>query len=58
MPGKSEKLKVVYNAAALGLISKDIYIKLAGIPDQKIVHITGEVLTPEVYDALPAKDKN
>lgn len=51
MPGKSDKLKVVYNAATVGPINKDIYIKLAGIPDQKIVHITGEVLTPEAYEA-------
>ena len=58
LPGKSDKLKVVYSAAAVGPINKDIYIKLAGIPDQKVVHITGEVLTPEAYDALPAKDKN
>jgi Protein of unknown function (DUF1573) len=57
LPGKSDKLKVVYNAAAVGPINKDIYIKLAGIPEQKVVHITGEVLTPEAFDALP-KDKN
>lgn len=55
MPGKSDKLKVVYNAAAVGPINKDIFIKLAGVTDQKIVHITGEVLTPEAYDALPNK---
>jgi hypothetical protein len=53
MPGKSDKLKVVYSASALGPINKEIYIKLAGVPDQKIVRITGQVLTPEAYDALP-----
>ena len=58
MPGKTDKLKVVYNAAAVGPINKDVYIKLAGIDEQKIVHITGEVLTPEAWTALPAKDKN
>jgi hypothetical protein len=57
MPGKTDKLKVVYNAAAVGPINKDVYIKLAGIEEQKIVHITGEVLTAEAYEALP-KDKN
>lgn len=56
MPGKTDKLKVVYNAAAVGPINKDVYIKLAGIDEQKIVHITGEVLSAEAYDALP-KDK-
>ncbi len=55
MPGKTDKLKVVYNAAAVGPINKDVYIKLAGIDEQKIVHITGEVLTAEAYDALPKK---
>jgi hypothetical protein len=44
MPGKSDKLKVVYNAATVGPINKEIYIKLAGVPDQKIVRITGEVI--------------
>jgi len=55
MPGKSDKMKVVYSAAAVGPINKDVYIKLAGIDEQKIVHITGEVLTAEAYDALPKK---
>jgi len=53
LPGKTDKLKVVYNAAAVGPINKDIYIKLAGIDQPKTVHITGEVLTPEAFDALP-----
>lgn len=53
MPGKTDKIKVVFNAGAVGPINKDIYIKLADVPDQKIVHITGEVLTAEAYDNLP-----
>ena len=53
MPGKTDKIKVVFNAGAVGPINKDIYIKLADIPDQKIVHITGEVLTVEAYDNMP-----
>jgi hypothetical protein len=47
MPGKTDKLKVVYNAAAVGPINKDVYIKLAGIDEQKILHITGEVVAAE-----------
>lgn len=43
-PGKTDKVKVVYNAATLGPISKDVYIKLAGIDQQKVLHITGEVV--------------
>lgn len=57
MPGKMDKLKVVYSANAVGPINKDVYIKIAGIQDPKVVHITGEVLTAEAYDALP-KSKN
>jgi hypothetical protein len=43
-PGKSDKLKVVYNAASVGPINKDVYIKLAGIEQTKVIHITGEVI--------------
>jgi hypothetical protein len=57
MPGKTDKLKVVYSAAAVGPINKDVYIKLAGIAETKTVHITGEVLTAEAFDALPGKSK-
>jgi len=43
-PGKTDKLKVVYSANAVGPINKQIYIKIAGIQDPKVVNITGEVL--------------
>lgn len=51
MPGAVGKIKVVYNAAAVAPFTKDVYIKLAGIDAQKIVHITGEVLSLEAYEA-------
>lgn len=61
-PGKTAMLKVQYNAAAVAPFTKDVYIKLAGIEQTKTVHITGEVLTTEQYDAyqktIPAKSKN
>jgi hypothetical protein len=50
MPGKTVKLKVQYNAAAVAPINKDISIKLAGIDLPKVVHITGEVLAVDAYD--------
>jgi hypothetical protein len=50
MPGETAKLKILYNAASVAPFTKDVYIKLAGY-DQKIVQITGEVLTAEAYDA-------
>ena len=53
LPGKTDKVKVVYNAAALGPINKDVYLKIAGIDQQKVLHITGEVLSAEAFEALP-----
>ncbi len=50
-PGKTAKLKVQYNAAAAGPINKDVYIKISGVDQPKTVHITGEVLTAEAYEA-------
>src|SRR5687768_10002586 len=40
-PGATGKIKVQYNAAALAVFNKDVYIKLAGIDQPKTVHITG-----------------
>ena len=50
MPGETGKLKVQYNASALATFTKDVYIKLAGVDQQKVVQITGEVLTAEAYE--------
>lgn len=50
LPGKSAKLKVVYNAASPQPFTKDVFIKLAGIDLPKSVQITGEVLSPEAYE--------
>jgi Protein of unknown function (DUF1573) len=43
-PGETGKIKVQFNAAAVAPFTKDIYIKLAGVDQQKTVHITGEVV--------------
>lgn len=51
MPGETAKLKVQYNAASPAPFTKDVYIKLAGVDQQKILKITGEVLTVEAYEA-------
>lgn len=51
MPGKTAKLKVAYNSAAVAPINKDVSIKLAGIDEVKVVKITGEVLSVEAYEA-------
>jgi Protein of unknown function (DUF1573) len=57
-PGATVKLKVQYNAANLGPINKDVFIKIAGIEQAKTIHITGEVLSAEAYEAyVKTKDK-
>lgn len=43
-PGATAKLKVQYNAAAMGSFTKVVHIKLAGITQEKLVNITGEVV--------------
>ena len=59
MPGKTGKIKVVYNAAALAPFTKDVFIKLAGIEQPKNVKISGEVLEAKAYDAyVAAKPKS
>lgn len=51
LPGQTVKLKVQYSAAAAAPINKDVSIKLAGIDQPKVVHIVGEVLAAEAYEA-------
>ena len=62
-PGAAVKLKVVYNAAALAGFTKEVYIKLAGVNEPKVVKIKGEVVesgaaavpaTPATPAAKPA----
>lgn len=55
-PGATVKLKVNYNAAALNTFNKDVFIKVAGVQEPKVVRITGEVLEPAAYDTY-AKEK-
>jgi hypothetical protein len=47
--GKEDKITAAFNAAAQGPFNKNITIKLAGIDLPVVLHITGEVLTPEAY---------
>src|SRR5688572_29878277 len=42
-PNGTTKVKVGYNAAALGHFEKDVNIKLAGVTEAKVIKITGEV---------------
>ena len=56
-PGKTAKIKVQYNAAAVAPFTKDIHVKLSGA-DQKTLHITGEVLTVEAYETYMKEKAN
>ena len=49
-PGKSTKIKVQYNAANLNHFDKQVFVKFAGVDEEKVLAITGEVLAPEAFD--------
>jgi len=51
-PHGTSKIKVGYNAAAMGHFEKDVNIKLAGVDATKVIKITGEVVPAESFDAL------
>jgi|SRR5690606_9166137 Protein of unknown function (DUF1573). len=46
-PGATGKVKVQYNAAAMGPFTKDVFIKIAGIDQPKKVQIVGEVVADD-----------
>jgi hypothetical protein len=49
--GATSKIKVGYNAASIGRFDKPVTVKLAGIPDSKVVMITGEVVDAASVEA-------
>lgn len=56
-PKSSAQIKVGYNAANAMPFTKDITIRLAGVQEPKVIHITGEVLTADAYDAYTKTDE-
>ena len=50
-PGKSTKIKVGYSAVNGGHFEKPVYVKFAGIAEEKVLGITGEVLAADAFDA-------
>ena len=56
-PGATSQIKVGYNAAAVAPFTKDITIRMAGLQEAKIIHITGEVLATDSYDAYTKTDE-
>lgn len=56
-PGNTAQIKVGYNAANPMPFTKDVTIRLAGIQEAKIIHITGEVLATDKWDAYTKTDE-
>jgi hypothetical protein len=52
LAGGSTKIKVGFNAAALGTINKEVYIKIAGVSLPKVIKITGEVVDAAQFDSV------
>ena len=42
--GKTEKIKVTYNAANMGTFNKDVTVKFANVAEPTILKIDGEVI--------------
>ena len=57
-PKATTKIKVGYNAAAIGTFNKDVFVKLAGVQDTKNLKITGEVLNAAAYDTYVKENSN
>ena len=51
LPGKTAKIKVQYIAANLAHFDKPVYVKFAGVDEEKVLGITGDVLQAEAFDA-------
>lgn len=56
-PNQTVKMKVGYNAAAMAHFEKDVYVKLVGIAQPKVLKITGEVLDAAAFDAQTKDEK-
>ena len=56
-PHATTKVKVGYNAANAAPFNKDVYLKLAGVQEPKIIKISGEVLEAKAYDAYTQSDE-
>lgn len=53
-PGASTKLKVGYNAAAMGPFKKNVNIQITGFQQPKVIYISGEVVGADGAAAVPA----
>jgi hypothetical protein len=56
-PNATVKMKVGYNAAALNHFDKDVFIKVAGVNEPKVVKISGDVLDEAAYATYEKENK-
>ena len=56
-PNTTTKMKVDYNAQAVAPFEKDVYIKVAGVTEPKVVKIKGQVLDAAAYDTYVKSDE-
>jgi hypothetical protein len=56
-PNATVKLKVGFNAAALNHFDKDVFIKVAGVNEPKVVKISGDVLDEAAYTTYEKENK-
>ena len=56
-PKSTAKLKVAYNAASIAPFDKEVYVKFAGIPEPKILRITGQVLDANAWNSYVKSDE-
>lgn len=58
MAGATTKIKVGYNAAAPAHFEKDVFIKIAGVSDMKIIKISGDVVEASTASAPVIVNQN
>jgi hypothetical protein len=56
-PKATVKMKVGYNAAALNHFDKDVFIKVAGVNEPKVLKISGDVLDEAAYATYEKENK-
>ncbi|HEX2536027.1 MAG TPA: DUF1573 domain-containing protein [Chitinophagaceae bacterium] len=56
-PKATTRMKVDYNAAAAAPFEKDVFVKVAGVNEPKVLKIKGEVLDAAAYEAYVKSDE-
>src|SRR5215211_4212451 len=56
-PNGTTKIKVGYNAASPTAFQKEVYVKVAGVQEPKVLKISGEVLEGAAYESYTKSDE-